>query len=58
MNALTDLLSFSGKRALVSMTLSVKNPNKEGTCQIFDVKEFKVSRLGCHYVRWPISGPD
>ena len=25
------------------MTLTVKRPNKDGTCQIFDVKEFKVS---------------
>lgn len=36
------LLFWSGKEALVSMTLSVKNPNKDGTCQIFDVKKFQV----------------
>ena len=27
------------------MTLSVTNPNQEGTCQIFDLKAFKVSKL-------------
>ena len=37
------LFLFLGKKALVSMTLTVKRPNKDGTCQIFDVKEFKVS---------------
>lgn len=36
------LLFWSGKEALVSMTLSVKNPNKDGTCQIFDVQKFEV----------------
>ncbi|XP_067023578.1 protocadherin Fat 4-like isoform X2 [Acropora muricata] len=34
-------LKVFGKEALVSMTLSVENPNKDGTCQIFDVQKFE-----------------
>lgn len=34
-------LKVFGKNALVSMTLSVTNPNQEGTCQMFDKNAFQ-----------------
>jgi len=50
------LCGFVGKKALVSMTLSVTKPNQEGTCHVFDIKEFKVSRK-CYNIK-TIEAPD